>query len=119
MTTRPPRREPIGPILSAPVRQVETALPHGCRLIVPARIGLADRIGFPRPSCRAKAAGRHSTRADEPTGNLERTSAVQVMALIAEINRDEGTTFLISTPDEKIAATCRRRISMRDGVLVQ
>ena len=39
--------------------------------------------------------------ADEPTGNLDRASAAQVMGLIAEINRDEGTTFLISTHDEK------------------
>jgi lipoprotein-releasing system ATP-binding protein len=42
--------------------------------------------------------------ADEPTGNLDRESAMQVMDLIAEINRDEGTTFLISTHDEKIAS---------------
>ena len=42
--------------------------------------------------------------ADEPTGNLDRASAVQVMELIAEINREEGTTFMISTHDEKIAA---------------
>ena len=53
--------------------------------------------------------------ADEPTGNLDRASALQVMALIGEINRDEGTTFLISTHDEKIAATCTRQIVVADG----
>lgn len=40
---------------------------------------------------------------------------MQVMDLIAEMNRDEGTTFVISTHDEKIAALCRRQILVRDG----
>jgi lipoprotein-releasing system ATP-binding protein len=55
--------------------------------------------------------------ADEPTGNLDRESAMQVMDLIAEINREEGTTFLISTHDEKIAGLCRRQIVLGDGVV--
>jgi lipoprotein-releasing system ATP-binding protein len=37
------------------------------------------------------------------------------MELIGEINRNEGTAFLISTHDEKIAATCRRQIRVVDG----
>ena len=37
------------------------------------------------------------------------------MELIGEINRDEGTTFLLSTHDEKIAARCRRQILVGDG----
>ena len=53
--------------------------------------------------------------ADEPTGNLDRESAEQVMDLIGEINRNEKTTFLISTHDEKIAAACRRQIRVVDG----
>lgn len=53
--------------------------------------------------------------ADEPTGNLDRASANQVMKLIGEINREEGTTFLISTHDEKIAARCNRQILVGDG----
>lgn len=55
--------------------------------------------------------------ADEPTGNLDRASAEQVMALIGQINRDEKTTFLISTHDDKIAAYCRRRVLVRDGTV--
>ena len=54
--------------------------------------------------------------ADEPTGNLDMDSADQVMDLIAAINRDEGTTFLISTHDGSIAARCQRQISIRDGL---
>jgi lipoprotein-releasing system ATP-binding protein len=53
--------------------------------------------------------------ADEPTGNLDRESATQVMDLIGEINANEQTTFLISTHDEKIAETCRRQIRVVDG----
>lgn len=52
--------------------------------------------------------------ADEPTGNLDRESADQVMTLLAEMN-GEGTAFLISTHDEKIAARCRRQVFMVDG----
>jgi lipoprotein-releasing system ATP-binding protein len=53
--------------------------------------------------------------ADEPTGNLDRQSAEQVMALIEQINRDTGTCFLISTHDERIAAHCPRHIELVDG----
>jgi lipoprotein-releasing system ATP-binding protein len=54
--------------------------------------------------------------ADEPTGNLDRESASQVMALIKEINENEGTSFLISTHDEKIAESCKRQIRVVDGL---
>ncbi|MFP9137226.1 ABC transporter ATP-binding protein [Devosia sp. XGJD_8] len=53
--------------------------------------------------------------ADEPTGNLDRESADRVMQLLTEINTSDGTGFLISTHDEKIAARCRRQIYMVDG----
>lgn len=53
--------------------------------------------------------------ADEPTGNLDRESADQVMELLIEINHSDGTGFLISTHDEKIAARCRREVFMVDG----
>jgi lipoprotein-releasing system ATP-binding protein len=56
--------------------------------------------------------------ADEPTGNLDRASAAQVMDLLGEINRNAGTTFLISTHDDKIAAACSRQIVISDGRIV-
>jgi lipoprotein-releasing system ATP-binding protein len=92
------------------------------------RMGLASRIHFPT----AKLSGGQKQRvavaralmnrpelvlADEPTGNLDRASAVQVMDLIGQINREEGTTFLISTHDEKIAASCARQIVVGDGLV--
>jgi lipoprotein-releasing system ATP-binding protein len=57
--------------------------------------------------------------ADEPTGNLDRESADQVMELLEQINRDTGTSFLISTHDERVAHRCARQISLLDGRLVQ
>ena len=53
--------------------------------------------------------------ADEPTGNLDRESANQVMNLLAEINDEDQTTFLISTHDETIAERCSRLIHLEDG----
>lgn len=57
--------------------------------------------------------------ADEPTGNLDRESADQVMQLLAEINEEDHTTFLISTHDDKIAAQCGDRIYLDDGRIVE
>ncbi len=107
-------------------RETASARARGTEILV--RMGLVDRVDFPV----AKLSGGQKQRvavaralmnrpelvlADEPTGNLDRASAIQVMDLIAEINRDEGTTFLISTHDDKIAATCRRQIVVGDGRL--
>ena len=57
--------------------------------------------------------------ADEPTGNLDRESADHVMELVGRINRDTGTSFLISTHDERVAGRCTRRISLLDGRVVR
>ncbi|NJM83847.1 MAG: ABC transporter ATP-binding protein [Tabrizicola sp.] len=92
-----------------------------------ARVGLADRIDFRVPNlsggqkqrvavARALMNQPELVLADEPTGNLDSAAAAQVMELIAEINRDAGTTFLISTHDSRIAERCQRQISIRDGV---
>lgn len=53
--------------------------------------------------------------ADEPTGNLDRESSDLVMELLRRINSETGTSFLISTHDERIAAQCDRRIEILDG----
>jgi len=53
--------------------------------------------------------------ADEPTGNLDRASADQVMNLIGSINKTTATSFIISTHDEYVAAHCSRRICLLDG----
>lgn len=92
------------------------------------RMGLAHRVHFPTANlsggqkqrvavARALMNRPELVLADEPTGNLDRAHALQVMALIGEINREEGTTFLISTHDEKIAAACRRQIVVAEGLV--
>ena len=53
--------------------------------------------------------------ADEPTGNLDRESSSQVLALLREMNAELKTTFLISTHDENVAAFCDKRIHIVDG----
>ncbi|MBD1204432.1 MAG: ABC transporter ATP-binding protein [Rhodobacteraceae bacterium] len=107
-------------------RETAAARARGRELLE--RMGLADRVHFPTANlsggqkqrvavARALMNRPELVLADEPTGNLDRASAMQVMDLIAEINRDEGTTFLISTHDEKIAGLCRRQIVVGDGLV--
>jgi len=107
-------------------RETATARSRGRDLLV--RMGLGDRITFPSAKlsggqkqrvavARALMNGPALVLADEPTGNLDRASARQVMDLIGQINREEGTTFLISTHDEKIAGLCGRQIVVGDGLV--
>ena len=107
-------------------RETAAARSRGRDLLV--RMGLADRIDFPTAHlsggqkqrvavARALMNRPELVLADEPTGNLDRAAASQVMELFAEINRTDGTTFLISTHDEQIAALCRRRVLVQDGVI--
>lgn len=105
-------------------RETSAARARGRELLT--RMGLAERIDFPSSNlsggqkqrvavARALMNQPELVLADEPTGNLDRASADQVMELIGEINREEGTTFLISTHDDKIAARCRRQLLVGDG----
>lgn len=55
--------------------------------------------------------------ADEPTGNLDTRSSVEIMELFKELNR-EGITIVMVTHEEDIADCARRRVVMRDGKIV-
>ena len=55
--------------------------------------------------------------ADEPTGNLDTTTSVEVMTLFTELNR-RGITIIIVTHEADIAAFTPRRIVFRDGLVV-
>jgi putative ABC transport system ATP-binding protein len=53
--------------------------------------------------------------ADEPTGNLDTQSGDEIMNLLLNLNRTEGTTLLIVTHDPEVAAVAERIIYLRDG----
>ncbi|MCY4463640.1 MAG: ABC transporter ATP-binding protein [Albidovulum sp.] len=57
--------------------------------------------------------------ADEPTANLDSSSARHLMALFARINETRGTTFVIATHDEMVMSYAKRLIRMRDGKIVE
>jgi len=57
--------------------------------------------------------------ADEATGNLDRESADHVMELLERINRDTGTSLLISTHDKHVASRCTRQIGLVDGLVIR
>ena len=55
--------------------------------------------------------------ADEPTGNLDRTTADRVLDLLHDLARDRGKTLLVVTHDPAIALRADRVLSLRDGTL--
>jgi lipoprotein-releasing system ATP-binding protein len=56
--------------------------------------------------------------ADEPTGNLDSHSAQTVFDLMRRVNRERGTTVLIVTHNQALAAQCDRIVELVDGRLV-
>ena len=56
--------------------------------------------------------------ADEPTGNLDKKTADEVVALMRKLNKENGETFVIVTHDPEVGAACDRIVYMRDGLIV-
>jgi len=56
--------------------------------------------------------------ADEPTGNLDSRTSLEVLALLQALNRDRGITIILVTHERDIAACAARVITMRDGRIV-
>jgi predicted ABC-type transport system involved in lysophospholipase L1 biosynthesis ATPase subunit len=56
---------------------------------------------------------------DEPTGNLDSSSAANVAHLMFRLCEDQGMTLVLVTHDEKLAARCPRRVRIKDGVIVE
>jgi putative ABC transport system ATP-binding protein len=56
--------------------------------------------------------------ADEPTGNLDTASSVEIMKLLVQLNRDQGRTIVLITHEHDIAEFARRVVELRDGLIV-
>ena len=56
--------------------------------------------------------------ADEPTGNLDSTTAEEVVATLRSLSTEQGVTVIVVTHAEDIARQAQRRIRLRDGRVV-
>ena len=56
--------------------------------------------------------------ADEPTGDLDRTTAEEILSLLDALNRELGKSIIMVTHDPKAAGKARRLIHLEKGVLV-
>ena len=94
------------------------------------RVGLGDRLnhtpktlsgGEQQRVALARAFVRKPTIvfADEPTGSLDFATGQRIIDLMFELQNEQGTTLILVTHDEKLAARCSRQLTIAAGALVQ
>ncbi|WP_306602453.1 ABC transporter ATP-binding protein [Azonexus sp.] len=94
-----------------------------------ARVGLAHRLKhYPKhlsggeqqrvALARAFAPEPRLVLADEPTGNLDAATGAQVIEMMFDLNAKQGTTLILVTHDEAIAARCGRVLRIQSGRLI-
>jgi putative ABC transport system ATP-binding protein len=95
-----------------------------------ARVGLSQRTDhYPRQLsggeqqrvaiARAFAGNPRLLFADEPTGNLDSATGEEIINLMFDLNREQRTTLLLVTHDERLAARCGRRLRLAAGRVVR
>ncbi len=93
------------------------------------RVGLRDRghhypaqlSGGEQQRVALARAFSHKPRvlfADEPTGNLDGATGARVIELMSELNRESGTTLVLVTHDQTLAARAGRILRLNDGMVV-
>ena len=94
------------------------------------RVGLSDRSHhYPQQLsggeqqrvavARAFASNAPILFADEPTGNLDTVTGEKVADMLFALNQEQGTTLVLVTHDERLAARCQRQLRMHGGELVE
>jgi putative ABC transport system ATP-binding protein len=95
-----------------------------------ARVGLSQRTDhYPRQLsggeqqrvaiARAFAGNPRLLFADEPTGNLDSATGEEIINLMFDLNREQRTTLLLVTHDERLATRCGRRLRLAAGRVVR